>query len=154
VAGLLIANAVGATVTVWTEPAGDVVPKVVLTMLAGLAVATLGVAAMSPRSRLGRRLVMLGDLLAAASLPAYFAGILVQQTRGADGAAAASAFGSTPSRSSSSPSSGAYSSHSASSPHHGVASSAGRPRRAPTTRRPRRRDRGDLRQSRASAAPH
>ena len=89
VAGLLIANAVGATVTVWTEPAGYVGPKVVLTVLAGLAVATLGVAAMSPRSRSGRRLVMLGDLLAAASLPAYFVGILVQQTRGADGAAAA-----------------------------------------------------------------
>ncbi len=89
VAGLLIANAVGATVTVWTEPAEYVGPKVVLTILAGLAVATLGVAAISPHSMSGRRLVTLGDLLAAASLPTHFVGILVQQTQGADGAAAA-----------------------------------------------------------------
>ena len=89
VAGLLIANAVGATVTVWAEPTRGVGPQIILTILAGLAAATTAAAGVVPRLRSGRRLLKLGDLLAAASLPIFFMGILVKQTLNADGAAAA-----------------------------------------------------------------
>ena len=87
VQGLLIANAVGATVTVWAEPTRGIAPQVILTILAGLASATTTAAIVLPRAQSGR-LLKLADLVAAASLPAFFLGILVKQTLNAGGVAA------------------------------------------------------------------
>jgi hypothetical protein len=88
VEGLLIANAVGATVIVWAEPARGIVPQIILATLAGLALATTGIAAATPRRRSGR-LLQLGDVVAATSLPAFFLALLVQITLGAGSIAAA-----------------------------------------------------------------